>query len=310
MRITVIHNPSAGDGRVSRELLLRAIHDVGYETSYQSTKADDFPSALQEPGDAVMVAGGDGTVRRVVLELRGTDVPVAVLPLGVANNVAGTLGIRGGLDDCIRRIRNGQVYRMDIGVSEGPWGERRFIEGVGLGAIAEHIRVAEKFGCEIPEEQGRTARLEYSRQIMTSLMALLPSFECTLTIGDSRRELRLLMLQVMNVQRIGPALPLAPLADAADGMFDVVWVEETERAQLQDTLRSWAAGEHAESAGDRAGRASYRPKGGHARAAQLHVTCAAPLAHLDDSIWRAKKRHRAGYDISFGCEKGALSLLL
>ena len=44
-------------------------------------------------GDAVIVAGGDGTVGKVAKRLAGTDVPLVVLPTGTANNIARSLGI-------------------------------------------------------------------------------------------------------------------------------------------------------------------------------------------------------------------------
>src|SRR5262245_1870824 len=99
-RVTLIHNPQAGDEDHSRNQLLKLIRDAGYEVTYKSSK-EDFASALEDPGDLIVVAGGDGTVRRVALESLGTGVPLAILPMGTANNISKSLGITAPAEELI-----------------------------------------------------------------------------------------------------------------------------------------------------------------------------------------------------------------
>jgi len=57
----------------------------------------------EEPGDIVAVAGGDGPVGKVARRLIGSPTPIAILPLGTANNIANTLDVTGkSLKELIR----------------------------------------------------------------------------------------------------------------------------------------------------------------------------------------------------------------
>ena len=71
---------------------------------YQSTKKS-WKKAIQLPADLFIAAGGDGTVAEVIHEAAGTGVPVALLPIGTANNIARSLGIVGDAREIIDRGR-------------------------------------------------------------------------------------------------------------------------------------------------------------------------------------------------------------
>lgn len=93
MRATLIHNPTAGDGKVRREDLIDLLHKAGIVPFYQSSKIGELTAALAEPTDIVIVAGGDGTVAKVVTQMPDRSIPVAILPIGTANNIASSFGI-------------------------------------------------------------------------------------------------------------------------------------------------------------------------------------------------------------------------
>lgn len=303
MIVTVIHNPRAGDGEPTREALLDALRAAGHEPRYQSTRADDFPSALQEPGDVVLVAGGDGTVQTAALELATRGVPMAVVPMGTANNIATSLGLQRELDAIVKAVRAGREQQVDLGSSAGPWGERRFIEGAGFGVVPELIRVIDRYAAaQAPDAM---SELRYARRVLDRVAALLPPFECRVHADGETHVLRPILLEVMNVQRIGPGLPIAPTADPTDGLLEVVWVEEPDREALRGAIRAWAAADEAIADAQHATSFGCR----NLRAAEVRIECNAPLAHIDDDLWKAKKKHRPGYEAVFTCERGAVRLL-
>ena len=93
MRVTLIHNPTAGeDAQPARDDLLRLLCSTGHVIFYQSSKEKSWKQALHEPCDLVVAAGGDGLVGKVAKRLIGRQTPLAILPLGTANNLARTLG--------------------------------------------------------------------------------------------------------------------------------------------------------------------------------------------------------------------------
>ena len=75
MRVTLIHNPGAGEEEGSGETLLHRIAAAGHDVRHASIRDDAWEDALDEPADLVAVAGGDGTVGPVVLRVRDRGVP-------------------------------------------------------------------------------------------------------------------------------------------------------------------------------------------------------------------------------------------
>ena len=139
IKITLIHNPAAGDGsRPSGDDLVELLCAAGHKVNYQSSKEKKWKKALKKPGDIVAVAGGDGTVGKVARRLIGSPTPIAILPLGTANNIANTLDVTGkSLKELIRSWKTARCINFDAGVAKGPWGTESFVEGFGVGLFAE-----------------------------------------------------------------------------------------------------------------------------------------------------------------------------
>ena len=102
--------------------LVNALAEAGHEVIYQSTKQKHYKKALKQSADLVLAAGGDGTVGKVARELIDTGVPLAVLPLGTANNLARSLGFIAAPEKIIAGLNHGEKRTFD------PWtGQRREI---------------------------------------------------------------------------------------------------------------------------------------------------------------------------------------
>lgn len=67
MKVTVIHNPDAGDDdkQPSGDQIVRTIRAAGHKVKYFSTEDKKWEKAFKKPCDIIAVAGGDGTVGRV-----------------------------------------------------------------------------------------------------------------------------------------------------------------------------------------------------------------------------------------------------
>ena len=136
----LLHNPTAGAAHPSLEELLETIHrTTGIEPKHFSTKNSGWKDALSKRWDLVILAGGDGTVGKSVHWLKDRTIPIAILPVGTANNIARSLGIEGGLDSLLSGLPTDPVRSLDVGRATGPWGKRMFLEAVGVGSIAEGV---------------------------------------------------------------------------------------------------------------------------------------------------------------------------
>jgi len=128
MRITLIHNPKAGDANHGRKQLMAALAKAGHHAIYHSPKERGFKKALKQPTDLVLAAGGDGTTAKVAHALVDSGVPLSVLPLGTANNLARALGFVASPEEIIARLEGGKKRAFDVGLAYGPWGERYFLK--------------------------------------------------------------------------------------------------------------------------------------------------------------------------------------
>ena len=65
--------------------------------------------------DAIIVAGGDGTINRAVNGLINHDIPLGIIPIGSVNILALELGIPNNIQQACKRIIHGQLKTVDLG---------------------------------------------------------------------------------------------------------------------------------------------------------------------------------------------------
>ena len=271
MRVTLIHNPGAGrHGTGQLEHLLRLLKDAGHEVREQSSRDKDWADALDESADVVAVAGGDGTVSRVAKKLKGSGTPIAPLPAGTANNISTTLGLVGRpLEDLVRGWQGSRRLKLDLGVANGPWGRRYFLEGVGAGLFAHAADVAPKDKLPpTPEEKVRWAIRNLRRQLLEMKPARI---DASLDGEDVSGEY--LLFEALNIPFVGPNLFLAPDSRQGDGQLDLVMVSGAERDRLAHYLEHW------EQKKERLAVLPTR-QGRH-----LRVTWTGCRVHIDDEFW-------------------------
>jgi diacylglycerol kinase family enzyme len=98
-RAALIYNPIKVDQRSLRATVTRLSARAGWaEPLFFETRIDDLGqevtrAALAQDVDAVLVAGGDGTVRAVVAGLVGTGVPLGIIGRGTGNLLARNLDV-------------------------------------------------------------------------------------------------------------------------------------------------------------------------------------------------------------------------
>ena len=231
MRVTLFHNPSAGDAPLSADQLTSILSDAGYQVRYQSTK-DDLSAALEDVGELAIVAGGDGTVAKVARALADTDIPLAVLPLGTANNIGKALGVFGDIRDLVGSWQGASRRAIDIGVASGPFGEERFLESVGSGAFAELVRRGRN---EVDETAAIVHReTDRALQLMASILREARAEDWQLELDDHDLSGTYLAVEAMNIPFVGPNIPLAADAEMDDGELDLVLLRDEDRERLLD----------------------------------------------------------------------------
>ncbi len=144
VKVAVIMNSGAGgldgtgcDEQVSR--IKAAFSAVGVEAEVilceGKNLAQTARAAAASAVDAVVAAGGDGTVSTIAGALAGGDVPLAVLPLGTLNHFARDIGMPSDLEEAARAISAQHVERIDIGKVNGHF----FINNSSIGLYPEMV---------------------------------------------------------------------------------------------------------------------------------------------------------------------------
>lgn len=280
MNVTLIYNPGAGvDQQPSCDDLIEMIRRAGHAATPLSTQDNHWEDALCRPTDLVAIAGGDGTVGRIAKRLLGTSTPIAVLPMGTANNIAKTLHLLNRpITDLIAAWPAARRAKFDVGVANGPWGESKyFIEGLGVGLFTGTMSRLDATGnIEI-------AHLDDAEEKVMSVLEILkkrlPAYPCkNLKISADGQDIggEYILLEVMNTRYVGPNLYLAPDADACDGLLDVVCVSKPEQENFSRYLTECIEGK------------LTPPELRVRKVRHLKIEWEGFAVHIDDEVWPDK----------------------
>ena len=293
MKISLVHNPTAGDGQ-DVESVIRLLADAGHDVCHRSSK-DNWKKLLQDPGDLLVAAGGDGTVRKVAMAAADKDLPFAVLPIGTANNFAKTFGLLGDARQLVRTWGSDEELLIDVGEVRGPSGERRFLEAVGGGWIPDLIAR----GGEVEDEFRLLGReTDRATHLLTDVLRDAKPARWTITADGTDASGEYLAVEILNIRFVGPNVPLAPDADPCDGLLDLVVVTEADRGAILEYLEQRLT----LASGVMPALRSIR-----ARQVSLGVPAGVRL-HVDDAEWPADRDPYQPMDLEVHCLSAAVRM--
>ncbi|HEY5752424.1 MAG TPA: diacylglycerol kinase family protein [Chthoniobacterales bacterium] len=271
MRVILIHNPKAGAGKPSARALETLFEKAGHQVLYTSTEDADWENRLREPADAVVIAGGDGSVGLAAPRIAERGLPFCVLPLGTANNIAKSLNEDRPIEEIVATLDMAEERSVDLGMVAGCRSSQPFIESVGVGLMVELVR--RNFRMPGTRERNPAVERKSALRHLLEFSEEYGGVECELQLDEQKLSGRYLLVEVMNMGLIGPNLPLVPYANAGDGRLDVVCVEVRQRRRLKNYLERLSADKHATLAvGAR-----------QCRRAEIH--CSKPVLHVDDAAF-------------------------
>lgn len=241
-KIQLIHNPTAGAEEHEAEHLLEMLKAAGYRCNYSSSKKKILKKVATDVR-YIAVAGGDGTVRKAILAMLDKKLrykrPVAILPLGTANNIASSLKIGENLRLNAEAWKKERFQKLDIGVAKTRKEEEHFIESFGFGLFPALIKWM--------DEQPRTPSEDPDDEVKQAHHALLhltkhyEPIKASLLYDGKEVNDDFLMIELLNISRLGPKLQLAK-ADPGDGMLELIVVKATQRPILIKYLEEIVAG--------------------------------------------------------------------
>lgn len=276
----LLHNPKAGAGQLSKEELISILTRSGLDCSYSSTKKTGWENIALKGEDFLIIAGGDGTIRKVAGELldkklSDRKLPIGLFPIGTSNNIATSLGITGDYSEFIRTLKGKNTKKYDVGRIYGLRQEKFFLESLGYGifpSLMEEMDKQDQSSKDTPGKKIRTA-LELLYDVVTSC----PAVFCEINLDQKDHSGKFLMVEVLNIPSIGPKLKLAPFANPGDGEFDVVLVSEEQRQNLADHISDRIQGKES------------LPFFKTIKAKDLKIFWQGPAMHVDDELLQLSK---------------------
>ena len=237
--LSLIVNPSAGDGRAGRVLAeveaalaeLGLAHHVERTTSLEHAK--ELALAAAAEGELAVALGGDGIVGAVADALRDSDGVLGVLPGGRGNDFARVLGIPAEPRAACQVLASGVVRELDL----GEVGSTTFIGIASCGFDSVANRVAN-------ETRLVRGNLVYAYGALRALVGWRPAkFELRLDDGETRTLIGY-TVAAANSKAYGGGMMMAPDASLEDGLLDVVLVADVPKLRFLRLLPTVFKGEH------------------------------------------------------------------
>ncbi len=260
------------------------IESAGHRVKYQSIKEKDWKKALKKSCDIIAIAGGDGTVGKVARRLLSNTIPVALLPIGTANNIGHALGLTGRvLESLITEWETAPRSNFDIGEAEGPWGSQYFVEGVGFGLFAATIlNIEEQNDPALAASACREDEIARVLEIFKEQLGKHRPKKMKVLLDNEDLSDDYVLIQALNIRYAGPNLDLAPGADTNDGLLDVVLVRRGEESKFSRYLGHCIKGN------------SEKAKLTVHRGRHLQIESNGCPIHIDDKAWSIKNDKHAG----------------
>jgi len=217
-KVKFIYNPNSGNKEFLEgfDKIFEIYQNKGYTISIlrinKKLILQNHLNDLDNTWDHILVAGGDGTINNLVNALKSLklDIPIAVLPVGTANDFAGVLGMPLNIEKCLNQILNSKVKEIDLGMAN----DRYFVNILSTGVFTD---ISQKVDKTLKKSFGKLAYYLTSIKEIQNIKSL--DIEVKSKEKDSLENKYLMF--VFNGRTAGK-IPFAYKAEIDDGLFDVI----------------------------------------------------------------------------------------
>lgn len=232
----VVVNPLAGRRGEIVDRTTRALAAFGLAAEVATPRGepevvDRIRREVAAGRDRFVAVGGDGTVNLVTGALMKHDwrepPTLGILPAGSGCDFVRTFGIAQRLEDAVAHLVGDDVYPADVGVLQGAWGERCFLNVAEAGVTAALVQTSMR----LPRWMG------FARYHVALLLAYprFPSARIHLVADSHTYTGPALEVVFANAQFFGGGWNIAPKATVNDGLFDIQVFDVSKR----DIPRIW-----------------------------------------------------------------------
>ncbi|MTI40083.1 diacylglycerol/lipid kinase family protein [Fulvivirga lutimaris] len=216
-QVLFVINPKAGDSDKSnlKHLINQACSQKKRAYSIYETTGVDDDNAIsmilsEQPVDAVVACGGDGTVNMIAKILMNTQTSLGIIPLGSANGLAYDLEIPEDISDSLEIILTGRAIALDILEVNNA---NICLHLSDLGFNAKMIQEFENL-----EERGMMA---YAKAFF-SMLSDRETINFKITLDDKTVTKEAEMIVLANASSYGTGAVINPESSLQDGNFEVI----------------------------------------------------------------------------------------
>lgn len=227
-RAAVVYHPLKTDVEALRTAVAHHEAKAGWAKSswHETTEHDAGQSVTQQALEAgasvVLASGGDGTVRAVAEALRGSAVPLAVIPQGTGNLLARNLGSPlNNIDESVQAAFFGRNFPIDLGVititrPDESEDEHVFLVLAGMGLDARAITTTRS---SLKKRLGWLAYVDAGMRTMIKDAPLQIHYSVD---GTPAKPLTVFTVMIGNCGLLPGGVLLIPDAQLDDGKLDVI----------------------------------------------------------------------------------------
>ena len=241
LRAKLIYNPLSGGAIAVSARLLDVVAELQMlnilPEVYLVEKGSNLKSvvrdALRRRFDLMIVYGGDGTVDSVATALAGKRMALGVLPAGIQNNVALSLGIPVNLQRAAALLRSGRRVGVDLGLATCQGKRQPFLEACSVGLFSALFPAADDI------QHGNLAR------IGDLLATLVSSRAANISLGidgETQIDTQGHVVLATNMPYLGPHYPVTSQQSFNDGYLDVLVFANLTKLELLENVVQTASG--------------------------------------------------------------------
>ncbi len=215
MKARLIINPISGTRSKAGldRMVIDSLSPLGWEVEVVYTKGHGDATrlalaAIEKKCDAVLAAGGDGTINETAAALCGTGVVLGILPCGSGNGLARHLGIPIDLREGLKVIHEDHPTDIDYATVN----DRKFFCTCGVGFDAA---VSAAFA-----RKKTRGKFTYIQSTFETYANYEPEFY-TISANGKKLTEKAFLVAVCNASQYGNNAYIAPSASINDGLLDV-----------------------------------------------------------------------------------------
>lgn len=246
IKIKLIYNPFSGETVVTKNLdtIIGKYQAKGYtivpfRISTEQSLEDAFLD-IDSSYHHILGAGGDGTINQIIniMKKKNLDIPLAILPVGTANDFAKYIGMPADIGSACDKILAGKIQEIDLGKAN----DKYFINVFSFGLFTD---VSHKTPTHLKNTIGKLAY--YLNGIKE-----LPSFkklDIKVTSDEFFYEGNALIFFTFNGRTAGN-INISYKSEINDGLLDVIIVKGENIRSTLSSLLAFLKLEHLEKPKD------------------------------------------------------------